>query len=293
MAKTTQDTLNDALFLAGVLEIGESPVADYTKVALDRFNDMVVGWQNEHEVSWRDVDIKVPMTGSETYKLGPNGVDVEGVQVEKTVTDIAPIGQTFLVLDSTTELTAGDAYTVGANTGTIIQVFDETRIIIPALTEEVAATDIAFFGSAKIPRPIAVKFPRYDDTFDEISIEMVGRAEYLAQPFKQSTGTPNQVFYEKLLTDGVVKLWPVIDTGTLNITVSLPFEEVAMDDITEPLPFPSLWNNAIVFNLAIAISGFFGTPLRQDVVAQAVTYLESAMGDDSYRSAVIFQYGIE
>jgi hypothetical protein len=293
MARTTQDILSDALGLSGVLEIGESPVADYTKIALDRFNEMVVGWQNEHEISWLEVDIQVPMTGNTSYKLGPNGVEVEGVQIEKTVTTLAPIGQTFLILDSTSELNEEDPYTVGANTGTIVQVYDETRIIIQALTEEVLADATALFGSKLVPRPIAVKFPRYDNTFNEISIEMVGRAEYLAQPYKESTGTPNQVFYEKRLTDGVVNVWPVIDAGTLNIVVSLPFEEIELDDITEPLPFPSLWNRAIVFNLAVAISGWFGTQLRQDVALQAIGSLETAMGDDSYRSDVIFQYGWE
>ncbi len=294
MAKTTQDIINSALGLAGVLEIGESPVADYTKIALDRLNEMVIGWQNEHVISWREVDVHLPLTGATSYKIGPNGVDVENTRLTRTVTTLAPIGQTFLILDTTAELTAGDAYEVGANTGTITQVYDGTRIIIPALTAEVAASSTIYFGSAKIPRPITIEFPRYKNANDvEISIETVPRAEWLAQPYKNSTGTPNQVFYEKLLTDGVVNMWPVTTVGTLNFIASLPFEEIELADITNDLPFPTLWHRALTFNLAVAISGWFGTPLRQDVALQAIAALENAMGTDEYRSDIVFQWGYE
>lgn len=293
MARKTQDILNDAIALSGVLEIGESPDGDYTKVALDRLNEMIVGWQNEHDISWREIDVHLPLDGSTSYKVGPNGVNVENTRIEKTVTTLAPIGQTFLVLNSTTELKEGQEYEVGANTGEIILVQDDTTIIINALTEEVAADTVVYFGSAKIPRPINIKFPRYDNGNNEISIDMVPRAEYLAQPYKNSTGTPNQVFYEKLLTDGIVNMWPVTNVGTLNFIASLPFDEIKLDDITEDFPFPSLWNRAVIFNLAIAVAGWFGSTVREDVAFQASESLINAMGTDEYRSDVVFQWGYE
>lgn len=289
--RTTQDILEAGLRLAKVMEIGESAESDYIKIALDALNDMILGWQNNHEFTWRQYQVTIPLTGEQSYLMGPNGfVKYDGV--EKTVTTLAPIGQTFLILNSTSMLNDGDSYSVGANSGNIIQVYDAIRIIIPALTEEVDVGAILISDEKTIPKPLSVYMPDLITGTTKIPIQNISRDEYRLLP-SGSTGNVNQVYYERLLTDGRLWVWPYGSTGEIKIMANLQIDFIELKDITKPMPFPDNWFEALKYSLAIKLDGDFGGGIDQSVALIASGSLQSIIDQDTEGVDSIFMFGYD
>lgn len=289
---TTQDIIRNALILASIIDDDEAIDGDVNAIALSALNSLVFGWQNEHAVSWRQEELTIPLTGAQSYKIGPNGNVSYGGE-DYTVSTLAPVGQVFLEFADTTGMSDGDAYSVGANSGVITQVYDSTRIIISALIEEVQAGDICKVGEKKSPKPLDVYSPIVDQTGSEISINMISRYEYRSTPNKDSIGMPVQVFFERKLDDGIVYVWPVGTSGVLKVMADLPFDEILMSDVTKQMPFPENWKMALEFNLAIPLASYFKSNLRDDVIGQAGVTFETVKAIDSPLDDIVFAHGGE
>ena len=87
------------------------------------------------------------------------------------------------------------------------------------------------------------------------------------------------LFYQPLLTSGVIKLWPTpLDASTtITIVYQRPFEDVVSG--TDTLDFPSYWTDALVYSLGWRLAPEYGIPLleRQTIAKEAEAFVNEAL----------------
>ena len=144
---------------------------------------------------------------------------------------------------------------------------------------------IGVSATVNTPKPLKVIQAFLHNTTTEIDIPMriLTRQEYEQLGNKTSTGQPIQLFYEPLLTTGVLHLFPVPDTTSIaNCTVKIiyqrPFED--FDVSTDEPDFPQEWYDAIKFGLADRLAPEYGLALqeRQDLRSRAKELRTEALG---------------
>lgn len=150
-------------------------------------------------------------------------------------------------------------------------------------------------STVNTPKPLKVIQAFLHNTTTEIDIPMriLTRQEYEQLGNKTSTGQPIQLFYEPLLTTGVLHLFPVPDTTSIaNCTVKLvyqrPFED--FDVSTDEPDFPQEWYDAIKFGLADRLAPEYGLALqeRQDLRSRAKELRTEALGFGTEEGSIHF-----
>ncbi len=151
-------------------------------------------------------------------------------------------------------------------------------------------------ATVNTPKPLKVIQAFLHNTTTEIDIPMriLTRQEYEQLGNKTSTGQPIQLFYEPLLTTGVLHLFPVPDTTSIaNCTVKIiyqrPFED--FDVSTDEPDFPQEWYDAIKFGLADRLAPEYGLALqeRQDLRSRAKELRTEALGFGTEEGSIFFQ----
>lgn len=289
--RTTRAVIEGALRLMKAYEIGETPEESDVDNALEALNDMIVSLQNDHKLTWRQYEIKIPVTGETSYLLGPDS-DVVYDGKDRVVSTLAPIGQDYLLIDDTRQIEIGDAYRVGNNSGTVTDIIDSTRVDITALTEEVLADAEAVFGEKTITKPLEIYNPVYFTGITEIPINVISREEYRNFPDKTNTGFPNQVYYDRRLNNGRLYVWPVgqsnKDDDELRVMADLQIPFIEKSDIDKAMPFPDNWFEALKYNLAIKLDGEYGEGLDSSVVMVAGSSMASVVAEDTEGVDAIF-----
>lgn len=109
-------------------------------------------------------------------------------------------------------------------------------------------------GDLAIQRPNRIIQARWSTTLGiDTPIWIVGRQEYFDQPNKTVTGKPVEIYYDRQLTEGVIFVWPTADdaTDTVKFTYEGSIENI--DLVTDDLPFPIEWGEAVTWNLALRL----------------------------------------
>lgn len=70
---TARDIVNLALKDAGVVGVGQTPLAEDANDAFTKMNWMLSQWQRKRWVIYQLVDLSFTSTGSQTYTVGPSG----------------------------------------------------------------------------------------------------------------------------------------------------------------------------------------------------------------------------
>jgi len=131
-------------------------------------------------------------------------------------------------------------------------------------------------ATVNTPKPLKIiqAFLRNISSSIDIPLNIITRQEYELLGSKSSTGTPSQLFYEPLLTTGVIHIHPVPDATvaaayTLYIIYQRPFED--FDATADEPDFPQEYYDCIKFGLADRIAPEHGLAIqdRQDLRSRA------------------------
>lgn len=114
---------------------------------------------------------------------------------------------------------------------------------------------------------------------------------YNLLPLAVSSGTPVNLYYQPLNGYGVINLWPLPNNSTTTITLRYqrPFED--MVSATDDFDFPSYWEEALIYGLAMRLAPEYGVPLqdRGELGKEAMFFKEQALGFGTEEGSLFFQ----
>jgi hypothetical protein len=130
------------------------------------------------------------------------------------------------------------------------------------LTGAASTDNYVFTYTTKISRPNKIIEARVRDT-DDVDDPIVVHnhaTEFLAQTDKDSTGRAREILYTPLKTDGLLRVWPVCDTGDITDRLVMTIQRTIEDFDAQANSFdgPVDVLNALIWNLALELAPEFG-----------------------------------
>lgn len=151
-------------------------------------------------------------------------------------------------------------------------------------------------STVNTPKPLKViqAYLHYSSTSLDVPVRIITRQEYELIGNKVSTGYPVELFYEPLLSTGVLHVYPVPDATvvaacTLKIIYQRPFED--FDVSTDEPDFPQEYYHAIKLGLADVLAPEHGLSIqeRQDLSRRATAAWLEALGFGTEEGSMFFQ----
>jgi len=132
-------------------------------------------------------------------------------------------------------------------------------------------TCLTVVGSAQITRPIEVLEARIRDTDnnDEPLTICQTRDEFFSITDKTSSGDATHVWYDPVITNGRLYVWPVADDATKTIVFTMRRTIEDFDASANDFDGPPEVLDAIVWNLAVNLAPEYGREVPQLVMAKA------------------------
>lgn len=131
-----------------------------------------------------------------------------------------------------------------------------------ALVADQVSYTVGLSGNISVPRPQRIDMVIYKKGTYERKLFPISRDEYKGLSDKTAKGAPTSYYYDPQLTNGVLYLWPVIDTVT-DEEIEVVYQK-AFDDLdigTNNFEFPPMYYEAIRWNLAENLAHQYGVPM--------------------------------
>lgn len=290
--ENTDQIIEDAYQKLGILAEGESLTGDQKTRAKRSLNRMVKHWQTQgvHLWKYREGTLFLEKDKS-SYLLGATGDNATLSFVETALAADASSGVGTITVDDDTGISNGDNIGIELDDDTIqwttVNGAPVANVITLTanLTGDAATDNKIYTYTNKIQRPLKITDARLKiDNGNEIPMTELARQEYFIQPNKSTTGQSTQWYYNPLLDNGKIYLWPTPANprNYVNFTFYPDFED--FDTALNNADFPVEWLDAIVYNLSERIGldeGLAGTTTFQRVQDKAFMLLDEAKGFDN------------
>lgn len=283
-----------AMQMANIINLNQAARGDDHAFAVDLFQSMIKLWQAEGIQLWNRRQATL-FTSYQTqqYGLSATGDHCTNSYVNTTISAAEAAAQTVLSVTSSTGMTAADHVGIELDDGTrqwttIVSVDSATQITVTAaLTDSAAAGNTVVAYTSIIPdRPLRILDMRKTklDATQNITTQMdiIGYSEYFNLPIKTSDGEPNNFYYDKLLDEGQLYVYP--RPNDVKILLEFTYHEALedVDNATDDVDFPSEWTLPLIYGLAeqlmIAYGKFQELPI---IAAQAEKYKQIVRDFDS------------
>lgn len=266
--ETRDEIIEDALRLAGVLDITESPSGPVSEAA-DRALDSYLKYLMARGLQlWRQTEgVLFLVEGQESYGLGSTGDEATRVSdlVATALNGAAATSATALTVDLTTGMAIGDRIGIELATGirhwtTILTIpTSATLTITTGLASAASDNATVYTYTTKIERPLRISNVRSRDTDGlESPLASVSRQEYMGQPDKAADGKPVMVHYSPQLANGTLYVWPTADdvTDQIRFTFERIIEDVDTGDDNFDLPVECL--EPLKYGLGLRLAHKYG-----------------------------------
>lgn len=258
---TCSEIIKDAARKVRALRGGQTALA--AGVMLDwrrALNQMVKTWQAEGLHVWTVSEATLfPQAEQVSYGAGASATDhITQTFVQTEISADEASGQTVISVDSVTGISANDHIGIVVDDGTIhwstVSGTPSTTVTIAdALDDSASSGNAVFAYTSRIVRPLRIVDARRHniDSADDTPIEVVARLDYQALSRKTETGTISQLFYDRQLGAGSVKLWQPPDTveDIVKFTWWRPIED--FDAAGNNPDLPQEWIGCLMWNLAL------------------------------------------
>jgi hypothetical protein len=262
-----------ALQAINVIDLNATPDYDEYAYASDVLNLMIKKWEAMGMNLWkRRIGYLFTAKDTASYSLGSAGTYATNSYVSTTISAAEASGQTTISVTSSSGMSASDYIGIELDSGsrfwsTISSVPSSTSVIInDALTGAAAADNTVVTFTTKITRPLRIIRATCMDLGNsntESAMSMIGHDEYFDIPVKSSSGKPNQLYYDKLLSGstpytGTAYLFP--RPSDVNNVIVFSYQESLADitNTTDYADFPQEWVYALIVNLACELAYHYG-----------------------------------
>lgn len=150
-------------------------------------------------------------------------------------------------------------------------------------------------STVNTPKPLKIiqAYLSYTSSSVDVPVRIITRQEYELLGNKTTSGYPNQICYEPLLTTGTLHVYPVPDATvaaacTLKIIYQRPFED--FDASTDEPDFPQEYYHCIKLLLADVLAPEHGLSIqdRQDLSKRAAIAKAEALGFGTEEGSMYF-----
>lgn len=296
--ETRDEIIEDALRLAGVLDITESPKAAVSEAA-DRTLDSYLKYLMARGLQlWRLTEgVLFLVEGQESYNLGSTGDEATRASdlVATALNGAAASAATALTVDLTTGMTVGDRIGVELTDGTrhwttIATIPTSATLTITSGLASAASDDATVYAyTAKIERPLRISNVRSRDADGlETPLSSVSRQEYMEQPDKATDGKVVMVHYSPQLVNGVLYVWPTADdlTDQICFTFERILEDVDAGDDNFDLPVECL--EPLKYGLGLRLAHKYGKMDRIQYLKPEAEEKEARMLNFDAEDASVF-----
>lgn len=300
-AVTRDDIITHALKELGVL--GEGDTASSTQLTESAWwlNGLVKAWAADGMPLWNMLEAYVlPTTGTRSVQIGANTQNVVSAYNNTTTTAATLATNSVVVVASHTGGTNGRAMgiectdgsvqwtTVGSSSGNSITTAD------PLLVSVAAGANVYFYNQTNlITRPLRIIAAYQNDIAGQSSfpINIISKDQYFSLGNKDAPGVPTQVFYDPLLSNGNLYVYPEFLTGNYYIQITYQKEFDDFNSGTDNPNFPQEYDIALTLALASLLGPKYGLDKdRQgEMMGQAKEFKEMALSMGTEEGSLLIQ----
>lgn len=258
-----------AMQLANITNLNQAARGDDLAFAVDIFQSMIKLWQAEGIQLWnRRQGTIFPSYQGAQYGVSSTGSPSANTYVDTTLSAAEALGQTILTVQSSTGMNVADAVGIELDDSsrqwtTIVSVDSSTQITVTdSLTAAAGAGNTLVAYTKKIAdRPLRILDMRtvdLDNDKNSVSMEIIGYNDYFNIPVKTTDGRPLNFYYDKLLDEGQVYVFP--RPNNVNFLLEFTYHE-AIEDVdsgTDSLDFPTEWTLPLIYGLAAELCVSYG-----------------------------------
>lgn len=255
--------------MANIINLNQASRGDDHAFAVSIFQSMIKLWQTEGIQLWNRRQATVFTTyQTEQYGISHTGDHCTNTYKNTTLSADEAASQTILSVTSSTGMTALDNIGIELDDGTrqwstIVSVDSSTQITITtALTDTAASGNTIVTYTGRISdRPLRILDMRrvqLDQNKASSQMEIIGYSEYFNLPLKTTDGSPLNFYYDKLLDEGQLYVYPRPDD--VNMLLEFTYHE-ALEDVdngTDSVDFPSEWTLPLIYGLAAELMVAYG-----------------------------------
>lgn len=295
----SRDTIINAA-LRGLHAFGPTdtiPAADITYCA-EALNIMIKAWAAKGMLVWTVGEISVPtVAGVASYPIGTTAAYLYSATITNAGSGGTP-GTYALTITGGGGSGATGTYTIGSSgslTSITITAGGNSFTSAPALSfplgsiSNAAATANIVGLTTNRPMRIFSAFMR-DANGNDQDIKVESRFDYNLLGQKTSSGTPNQLFYDPQLTNGIVTLYnvPADNLSTLHLIVQRQVQDFNLS--TDNPDFPQEFYQALKWGLMDEIAlEYEAKPMTLKIVAaKAQQYVNEMVSFDQEEASVTF-----
>lgn len=240
--------------------------------------------------------------GQEVYVIDGSTSNCTEVHSETELSADAIAGATSIVVDDVTGFVIG--YFIGITQSdstllwtTITNIVGTTITLDDPLVTDATEGAIVFAYQTKIGRPERIQNAQARIMSDigsnqDIPMVQLSRDTYFNIPVKNTSARPNQFYYDKQLSSGIIYLWPIPDSSTNMIVLTFIKQIYDFDAANDDPDFPVEWLQALILNVAYRLSrsyGRFDPNEREQLKRDAEQALADAEGYDREPTSIYFQ----
>lgn len=259
-------------------------------LVVETLNLLLAEWQSRGAHTWAVQEgTLIPTSGTAEYSLPGSYASDNLVKTEISATEAS--GQTAISVDSSAGMSVDDVIGIEQDDGTIhwstiASVDSSVQVTINDATTDSAAVDNHVYAyTTAANRPFRISHMRAKNAGgNEIEIRMISRTDYNNITDKDSTGTPNQCYYQPGLDTGTLKLYPVPSDSKLQIKYTYERTlEIFSDTTTDTPDLPREVYSALIWNGALRCAPEFEvseSKIKNIIEPNAIQTLELAFGGD-------------
>ena len=292
---TGTEIITEALELLGVVGVGNPMSSEDQATCLRTLEMMIKAWQAEGIAMWTTREASLFFSYREaSYSIGPTGDHCSTAGYKTEVATAAASGVSTITVDSDDDITDGDYIGIELDDGTVQWTTvngtpsSDVVTLTASLTDTVAINNHVYNYTSKIQRPLEIiEVRRISSSETDVPLEIISRDEYMRLSDKDSYGAVNQVYYDPLLTNGKMYVWPTPNDVKeyLKFSCRIPIED--FDSASNDPDFPKEWLMALSWNLAVYVAPKFGKSIDGLFLTNAGT-LKQAVKDFDHEDTSIY-----
>jgi len=283
---TRNELITEALELAGVIEVGGTATSEQLTSSARTLNMMIKFWQTQGIALWRNQEIYIFLQeDTADYTLGPTGTSPATADFTKTeIATAGDSGDLTITVDSITGISASDYIGIELDDGTLQWTgvdgapSGSTVTIVAALTDDVSVDANVYAYTSGIQRPLFFTELRlHQDSGTEIPLHMMSRNDYKKLSTKTTSGKASQWYYNPLMTDGVLSVWPVANSVKEYLVGTARMPIADFDAAGNNPDLPQEWLLPLAYNLAVLIAPKYDADPGPDFKMMAKMFFDDAL----------------